>query len=75
MPASYSFLFLKTILGYRLTSFVQGKPYIPKGRYVIFSNGNLPQKGVSFMMDLLTLVIAPLLVGLILVLVDHWLDD
>ncbi|MDE1548521.1 type I toxin-antitoxin system Fst family toxin (plasmid) [Jeotgalibaca porci] len=27
------------------------------------------------MKDLISLVIAPLLVGLILVLVDHWLDD
>ncbi|WP_373710411.1 type I toxin-antitoxin system Fst family toxin [Jeotgalibaca porci] len=27
------------------------------------------------MKDFLSLVIAPLLVGLILLLVDHWLDD
>ncbi|MCA9766834.1 MAG: type I toxin-antitoxin system Fst family toxin [Carnobacterium sp.] len=27
------------------------------------------------MKDLLTLVIAPLFVGLVIVLVEHWLDD
>ena len=58
-----------------LTSFVQGKPYIPKGGYGIFITGNLPRKGVSSMKDLISLVIAPLFVGLILLLVDHWLDD
>ncbi|MEQ7149763.1 type I toxin-antitoxin system Fst family toxin [Enterococcus gallinarum] len=32
-------------------------------------------KGVLFMEQIISLVIAPLLVGLIITLVDHWLDD
>ena len=46
-----------------------------KEKYAIFIAGNLPRKGVSFVKDLLTLVIAPLFVGLVIVLVEHWLDD
>ncbi|MGX2947104.1 type I toxin-antitoxin system Fst family toxin [Enterococcus alishanensis] len=38
-------------------------------------SGNLPLKGVLFVHDLLSLIIAPLFVGLVLTLVDHWLDD
>jgi len=43
--------------------------------YDILINGNLPRKGVLFMEQIISLVIAPLLVGLIITLVDHWLDD
>lgn len=31
--------------------------------------------GVLFMYELMSLVIAPLFVGLVILLVDHWLDD
>ncbi|WP_407702672.1 type I toxin-antitoxin system Fst family toxin [Trichococcus flocculiformis] len=41
----------------------------------IIMNGNLPRKGVLFVFDLISLVIAPLFVGLVLLLVEHWLDD
>lgn len=34
-----------------------------------------PIGGELFMNDIISLVIAPLFVGLVLVLVDHWLDD
>ena len=44
-------------------------------RYVMFNPGNLPPEGVLFMQDVISLVIAPLFVGLILILVDHWLED
>lgn len=38
--------------------------------------GNLPRKGVFRLLDeLLSLVVAPLIVGLVVTLVDHWLDD
>ena len=43
--------------------------------YDILINGNLPRKGVLLMESVISLVIAPLLVGLIITLVDHWLDD
>ena len=35
----------------------------------------LAPKGVLFVFDLISLVIAPLFVGLVLLLVEHWLDD
>lgn len=37
--------------------------------------GNLPLEGVLLVNELISLVIAPLFVGLVIVLVDHWLDD
>lgn len=43
--------------------------------YAIINNGNLPRLGVLFMYELMSLVIAPLFVGLVIVLVEHWLDD
>ncbi|MDN6730039.1 MAG: type I toxin-antitoxin system Fst family toxin [Alkalibacterium sp.] len=43
--------------------------------YVMFNHGSLPPEGVLFMQDVISLVIAPLFVGLILILVDHWLED
>ena len=47
-----------------------------KGRCAIIIVGNLPLKGVFRLLDkLLSLVVAPLFVGLVLTLVDHWLDD
>lgn len=47
-----------------------------KGRCAIIIVGNLPLKGVFNLLDkLLSLVVAPLLTGLVLTLVDHWLDD
>ena len=37
---------------------------------------DLPLKGMFRLLDkLLSLVVAPLFVGLVLTLVDHWLDD
>lgn len=43
--------------------------------YDILINGNLPRNGVLLMEQIISLVIAPLLVGLIITLVDYWLDD
>ena len=37
--------------------------------------GSLPLEGVLLVNELISLVIAPLFVGLVIVLVDHWLDD
>ncbi|MGG5314329.1 hypothetical protein IGL24_003076, partial [Enterococcus sp. DIV2371] len=47
-----------------------------KKRYAIITHGNLPRKGVfSLLEKLITLVIAPLFVGLVIELISHWLDE
>ena len=47
-----------------------------KGKYVIFINGNLPRKGVLFMLQqIFTLIVAPIIVGLVIELVSRWLDE
>ena len=56
-------------------SFYLNLPTVQNIKYAILINGNLPRKGVLFMEQIISLVIAPLLVGLIITLVDHWLDD
>ncbi|MHC5268345.1 type I toxin-antitoxin system Fst family toxin [Enterococcus sp. LJL98] len=35
----------------------------------------MPLRGGAVLENLISLVIAPLFVGLVIVLVDHWLDD
>ncbi|EOS7847983.1 type I toxin-antitoxin system Fst family toxin [Enterococcus hirae] len=43
---------------------------------VILKSGNLPPKGVlSLLEKLITLVIAPLFVGLVIELISRWLDE
>jgi len=37
-------------------------------------NGNLPRLGVYLVKEFISLIIAPLLVGLVLELVSYWLD-
>ena len=47
-----------------------------KGKYAIFSNGNLPRKGVLFMrQQIFRLIVAPIIVGLVIELVSRWLDE
>ena len=47
-----------------------------KGKYVIFINGNLPRKGVLFMLkQIFTLIVAPIIVGLVIELVSRWLAE
>jgi len=38
-------------------------------------DGNLPRLGVLSVYEFISLIIAPLFVGLVLILVDHWLGD
>jgi len=46
------------------------------GKCVIFINGNLPRKGVLFMLQqIFTLIVAPIIVGLVIELVSRWLDE
>ncbi|MBM5609780.1 type I toxin-antitoxin system Fst family toxin [Listeria seeligeri] len=37
--------------------------------------GNLPSRGCAILDELLSLVIAPIFVGIVIQLVSHWLDE
>ncbi|MGH2087742.1 type I toxin-antitoxin system Fst family toxin [Aerococcus urinaeequi] len=41
----------------------------------ILNNGNCPRRGCAVMQNLFTLIVAPICVGIALVLFERWLDD